>query len=220
MNHQQIPNQVPRTSTMAVISLVAGLLCIPLVSIILGHLARSEINKSKGSVAGKGIALTGLILGYLQLLIGILLLLGSLVVSSLSYSELTEAQYEMESSFSSVEYSEPLNMESSGDLRYYELTGLITNLGGPIKSRYINVELKLEGLAGDFEKVLELNEHRLRNAALHIMGGYTYEEAQLDGFQERVRVDLKKSFSIVLKEYRSGESDIIRHIYFTQFVVQ
>ena len=116
--------------------------------------------------------------------------------------------------------SQPLNMESSGDLQYFELTGLITNLGGPIKSRYINVELKLEGLAGDFEKVLELNEHRIRDKALQIMGGYTYEDAQLDGFQERVRVDLKKGFSIVLKEYRSGESDIIRHIYFTQFVVQ
>ena len=107
-----------------------------------------------------------------------------------------------------------------GDLQYFELTGLITNLGGPIKSRYINVELKLEGLAGDFEKVLELNEHRIRDKALQIMGGYTYEDAQLDGFQERVRVDLKKGFSIVLKEYRSGERDIIRHIYFTQFVVQ
>ena len=116
--------------------------------------------------------------------------------------------------------AQPLNMESSGDLQYFELTGLITNLGGPIKSRYINVELKLEGLAGDFEKVLELNEHRIRDKALQIMGGYTYEDAQLDGFQERVRVDLKKGFSIILKEYRSGESDIIRHIYFTQFVVQ
>jgi flagellar basal body-associated protein FliL len=116
--------------------------------------------------------------------------------------------------------SQPLNMESSGDLQYFELTGLITNLGGPIKSRYINVELKLEGLAGDFEKVLEVNEHRIRDKALQIMGGYSYEDAQLDGFQERVRVDLKKGFSIILKEYRSGESDIIRHIYFTQFVVQ
>ena len=116
--------------------------------------------------------------------------------------------------------SQPLNMESAGDLQYFELTGLITNLGGPIKSRYINVELKLEGLAGDFEKVLQLNEHRIRDKALQIMGGYSYEDAQLDGFQERVRVDLKKGFSVILKEYRSGESDIIRHIYFTQFVVQ
>jgi len=116
--------------------------------------------------------------------------------------------------------SQPLNMESSGDLQHFDLTGLITNLGGPIKSRYINIELKLAGLAGDFEKVLEREEHRIRDKALQIMGGYSYEDAQLDGFQERVRVDLKKGFSIILKEYRSGESDIIRNIYFTQFVVQ
>ena len=48
--------------------------------------------------------------------------------------------------------SQPLNMESSGDLQYFELTGLITNLGGPIKSRYINVELKLEGLAREISR--------------------------------------------------------------------
>ena len=68
--------------------------------------------------------------------------------------------------------------------------------------------------------MLELNEHRFRDKALQIIAGYTYEDAQLDGFQERVRVDLKKGFSIILKDYRSGESDIIRNIYFTVFVVQ
>ena len=65
-----------------------------------------------------------------------------------------------------------------------------------------------------------MTEHSIRDKALSIMGGYTYEDAQLDGFQERVRVDLKKSFSQVLKKYRDGESDLIRNIYFTQFVVQ
>ena len=119
-----------------------------------------------------------------------------------------------------TEGGQPLDMEPSGEEKYYELTGLITNLGGPIKSRYINIELKLEGLAGDFEKLIEINEHRIRDKALTIMGQYTYEDAQLDGFQERVRVDLKKGFSIVLKKYRNGESDLIRNIYFTQFVVQ
>jgi len=100
------------------------------------------------------------------------------------------------------------------------LNSLITNLGGPIKSRYINLELKLEGQAGDFEKILEMNEHRIRDKALSIMGGYTYEDAQLDGFQERVRVDLSKAFSSELRKYRDGGSDLIRQIYFTQFVVQ
>ena len=119
-----------------------------------------------------------------------------------------------------IEGGQPLDMEPSGEEKFYEIKQLITNLGGPIKSRYINLELRLEGLAGDFEKILEMNEHRIRDKALSIMGGYTYEDAQLDGFQERVRVDLKKSFSQVLKKYRDGESDLIRHIYFTQFVVQ
>ena len=64
----------------------------------------------------------------------------------------------------------PLNMESTGEEKFYELGSLITNLGGPIKSRYINLELRLEGVAGDFEKVLEMNEHRIRDKSLSIMG--------------------------------------------------
>jgi flagellar basal body-associated protein FliL len=119
-----------------------------------------------------------------------------------------------------TEGGQPLNLEPSGEEKFYEIKQLITNLGGPIKSRYINIEVRLEGLAGDFEKVLEMNEHRVRDKALSIMGGYTYEDAQLDGFQERVRIDLKKAFSLVLRKYRDGESDLIRQIYFTQFVVQ
>ena len=119
-----------------------------------------------------------------------------------------------------TEGGQPLDMEPSGQEKFFELNSLITNLGGPIKSRYINLELKIEGQAGDFEKVLEMNEHRIRDKALAILGGYTYEDAQLDGFQERVRVDLKKGFSSILRKYRDGESDLIRQIYFMQFVVQ
>ena len=52
---------------MAVISLVSALLCIPFVSVILGHLARGEVRKSNGTVSGGGLALAGLIIGYLQI---------------------------------------------------------------------------------------------------------------------------------------------------------
>jgi flagellar basal body-associated protein FliL len=119
-----------------------------------------------------------------------------------------------------TEGGQPLDIEPSGDEKFYELNDLITNLGGPVKARYIDIQLKMEGLAGDFEKILEQNEHRIRDKALFILGNYTYEDAQLDGFQERVRVDLKKGFSSVLRKYRDGESDLIRQIYFTQFVIQ
>lgn len=63
----QYHNQASRTSTMAVISLVTALLCIPLISVILGHLARGEVRKSNGTITGAGIALAGLIIGYLQI---------------------------------------------------------------------------------------------------------------------------------------------------------
>ena len=119
-----------------------------------------------------------------------------------------------------TEGGQPLDIEPSGDEKFYELKDLITNLGGPVKARYIDIQLKMEGLAGDFEKILEQNEHRIRDKALTILGNYTYEDAQLDGFQERVRIDLKKGFSGVLRKYRDGESDLIRQIYFTQFVIQ
>ena len=84
--NQQL-NQAPKTSTMAVISLVSALLCIPLVSVILGHLARGEVRKSNGTIAGAGIALAGLIIGYLQIAALVVFLgvglIGGLAVSNL-----------------------------------------------------------------------------------------------------------------------------------------
>ena len=74
----------PTTNQMAIISMVASIagflsfsivfedifICVVLVllasicAIVCGHIARRQIRKSKGLEQGKGIALTGLILGY------------------------------------------------------------------------------------------------------------------------------------------------------------
>lgn len=72
----------PRTNSLAVVSLVFGILafiCLPglgaLVAVICGHSARSEIRRAPaGSVEGDGMALAGLILGWLQIGFMILLL--------------------------------------------------------------------------------------------------------------------------------------------------
>ncbi|HEX8730712.1 MAG TPA: DUF4190 domain-containing protein [Ktedonobacterales bacterium] len=55
------------TSGMAIASLVCSLLGIGLVGVILGHLALNEINKSNGYTQGRGLAIAGLIIGYLQI---------------------------------------------------------------------------------------------------------------------------------------------------------
>ena len=63
------PLTPPETSGKAIASLVCGLLGFifpaAVVAIILGHISRSEIRKSAGRLTGSGLALTGLIFGYL-----------------------------------------------------------------------------------------------------------------------------------------------------------
>jgi hypothetical protein len=68
---------VVRTSTLAVVSLVFGIVCwiaLPfigaLVAIICGHSARAEIRRAPpGTIEGDGMALAGLILGWVHLLL-------------------------------------------------------------------------------------------------------------------------------------------------------
>jgi len=83
----------PTTSTPAVLSLVFGIaswVALPflgaLVAVVCGHLARGEIRRAApGTVQGDGMAVAGLILGYVHLAIfllfgiGLLLLLAGIV---------------------------------------------------------------------------------------------------------------------------------------------
>jgi hypothetical protein len=75
---QQQPQYAPSppTNTMAVVSLVSGIVAwfiLPLlaaiVAIITGHMARNEIRNSHGMQGGDALALIGLILGYLNLVV-------------------------------------------------------------------------------------------------------------------------------------------------------
>ena len=68
-----------RTSTLAVVSLVAGILgwsLLPLIgtvaAIITGHMARKEIRTSGGTIEGDGLALAGLILGWVSAIVWVL----------------------------------------------------------------------------------------------------------------------------------------------------
>ncbi len=78
--YTQLP-AAPRTSTTAIISLIAGILGFvqilpvigPIAAIVTGHMAKSEIKKSGGMVTGNGMATAGLILGYVMLALGICL---------------------------------------------------------------------------------------------------------------------------------------------------
>jgi uncharacterized membrane protein YjfL (UPF0719 family) len=69
---------VVRTSNLAIISLVSGIvswvflpLIAAIIAIITGHMAKNEIKRGNGLISGSGMATAGLILGYVQLGLGI-----------------------------------------------------------------------------------------------------------------------------------------------------
>jgi hypothetical protein len=84
---QGLPPGQPATSGKAVASLICGLFVFffPLsaVAVILGHLSLSEIRNSAGRLVGRGLAITGLVLGYAGLAFVPLLILAAIAIPNL-----------------------------------------------------------------------------------------------------------------------------------------
>jgi len=92
MSYQPPVNTTRGTSSLATVSLVLGILSwlvLPFIgaigAVICGHMARGEIRRSPpdAKLEGDGLAITGLVLGYLQMalwLLVILLVIGAMVL--------------------------------------------------------------------------------------------------------------------------------------------
>ena len=117
-------------------------------------------------------------------------------------------------------HGDGLEEESSGDKKIYEIKELITNLSGPVKTRFLAVDMVAQGVAADFEKIMSENDFKIRHEALKVLGSYDYEESQSDAFMERVNIDLLKRFATVLQKHSRGDSNVITNLYFTEFVIQ
>jgi hypothetical protein len=62
-----------RTNGLAIASMVLGILCVywitSILAVIFGHIALSQIKRSNGTQTGRGMAIAGLVLGYIWLAI-------------------------------------------------------------------------------------------------------------------------------------------------------
>ena len=88
---QQPYQPLHKDSTMAIISLISGIcayIFLPfigsLAAIILGHLAKKEIRESNGTITGNGMATAGLVLGYIQLALIVLIIIGIILLVAFS----------------------------------------------------------------------------------------------------------------------------------------
>jgi type II secretory pathway pseudopilin PulG len=85
------PTETVPTDSKATLSLIFGILSVTVFSffagipaIILGHMSRSNIRKSMGRLKGEGMALAGLIMGYISLLaIPLILIIAAIAIPNL-----------------------------------------------------------------------------------------------------------------------------------------
>ena len=80
MDHQQ-PPRTPKMAISSLISGILGLLCLlpvigSLLAIVLGHMSHSNIKKSNGQLGGSGVAIAGLVTGY----VGVVLLISAMLI--------------------------------------------------------------------------------------------------------------------------------------------
>lgn len=64
---QQYPTGMGPTNGFAIASLVCSIVGIGLLGVIFGHVSLSQINNSNGYQQGRGLALAGLIIGYIEI---------------------------------------------------------------------------------------------------------------------------------------------------------
>ncbi len=80
-----ISSPILKTSGLAVASLVMGILGVlsgwfccglifPILAIIFGHMAYSQINRQPNVLSGRGMAITGFILGYISLVVSLIII--------------------------------------------------------------------------------------------------------------------------------------------------
>ncbi|MFP6886938.1 MAG: flagellar basal body-associated FliL family protein, partial [Opitutales bacterium] len=104
-------------------------------------------------------------------------------------------------------------------LAHFEIKGLVTNLSGTEK-RHLAADLVIEGTNHRFRQIMAANDPFIRNEALKVLGGYSYEDAQQDGFLERVKIDVTKRLNDHLQQLNPSPVKWISELYFTKFVIQ
>lgn len=122
-----------KTSGKALGSLITGFFGLPffpfaIVAIVLGHISRSEIQKSNGRLQGAGMALTGLILGYAGMVfIPMILIIAAIAIPNLLRARLAANEAAAVSAIRVINTAEISYHSSYPDIGY---ACALTTLGG------------------------------------------------------------------------------------------
>jgi len=147
----------PETSGMAIGSVVSGIFSFffpaAIAAIVLGHIARSNIRKSAGRLTGNGMALAGLILGYLGLAFipVIVMIIAAIAIPNLLRARIAANESMAVSSIRSIIAAESRYADSHRDAGY---TCSLSDLRNDIDDRLAEGQkygyvFELRGCAGE-----------------------------------------------------------------------
>lgn len=87
------PPMAPSTSGWAIASLVCAILGVSLLAIIFGYIGRNEIKNSGGRVTGDGLALAGLIIGWIEIALGVAVFAFFIIITIIAAATSTTTSY-------------------------------------------------------------------------------------------------------------------------------
>jgi len=151
---QSPPGRESRTDGKAIWSLVFGILSIScffvtgIPAIILGHMSRSSIRKSNGGLKGQGMALVGLILGYISVVLLVVVI--AIAVPSYFYSRKVANESTAIRNVRAITIAEE-NFEFSNG-RYGDLQALISSrlLDASFMGPKAGYSITIENSGGDY----------------------------------------------------------------------
>ena len=112
----------PETSGKAIASLICGLLSFifpaAIAAIILGHISRSEIRKSGGRLTGSGVALTGLVLGYIGVSFVPILIIAAVAIPNLLRARIAANEASAVQVIRTINVAEVAYANNHPDIRY------------------------------------------------------------------------------------------------------
>ncbi len=112
----------PETSGKAIASLICGLLSFifpaAIAAIILGHISRSEIRKSGGRLTGSGVALTGLVFGYIGVSFVPILVIAAIAIPNLLRARIAANEASAVQVVRTINVAEVAYSNNHPDIRY------------------------------------------------------------------------------------------------------
>ena len=154
---QSTSDTQPRNDGKAIVSLICGVLSMTpfwilagIPAIILGHISRSSIRKSMGRLKGEGMALAGLILGYISVaLLPVVLIIAAIAIPSLLRSRQVANEATAVMNVRTITIAEATFQASNG--RYGDIQALIN-------ARLLDNSFLTESKAGYYYRITTSGE--------------------------------------------------------------